>query len=54
MENDLSRDKPEVVLDDINQEDMVRVCLNCGKQMIEQKCKLICDCGYYASCSDYY
>lgn len=54
MENDLSRAESETVLDDINQEDMVRVCPNCGEQMIDQKCKLICQCGYYASCSDYY
>lgn len=54
MENDLSSPSPEIVLDDINQEDMVRVCPNCGETMIDQKCKLICTCGYYASCSDYY
>lgn len=35
-------------------EEMVRTCLNCGKQMKEDKCKLRCECGYFASCSDYY
>jgi hypothetical protein len=29
-------------------------CANCGAQMIERKCKLICACGYFLSCSDYY
>lgn len=29
-------------------------CANCGAQMIERKCKLICTCGYFLSCSDYY
>jgi hypothetical protein len=29
-------------------------CANCGAQMDERKCKLICRCGYFLSCSDYY
>ncbi|MEI6271113.1 MAG: hypothetical protein WCP38_01985 [Chloroflexota bacterium] len=29
-------------------------CANCGAQMLERKCKLICSCGYFLSCSDYY
>ena len=29
-------------------------CANCGAQMIERRCKLICQCGYFLSCSDYY
>jgi hypothetical protein len=29
-------------------------CANCGKQMIDRKCKMICECGYFLSCSDYY
>ena len=24
------------------------------KEMEEFKCKLVCECGYFASCSDYY
>lgn len=33
---------------------LVLSCANCGAQMDERKCKLICRCGYFASCSDYY
>jgi len=29
-------------------------CANCGAQMLDRKCKLICRCGYFLSCSDYY
>ena len=29
-------------------------CANCGAMMDERKCKLICRCGYFLSCSDYY
>jgi len=29
-------------------------CANCGAEMIERKCKLICRCGYFLSCSDYF
>ena len=33
---------------------LVRTCPNCGAQLEEKSCKLICRCGYYVSCSDYY
>jgi hypothetical protein len=33
---------------------LVLTCANCGALMDERKCKLICNCGYFASCSDYY
>lgn len=33
---------------------VIRTCANCGAQMDERKCKLICHCGYFLSCSDYY
>jgi hypothetical protein len=33
---------------------IVLACANCGSRMDERKCKLICSCGYFASCSDYY
>lgn len=33
---------------------LVRTCANCGAAMDERKCKLICRCGYFLSCSDYY
>jgi hypothetical protein len=33
---------------------VMTTCANCGARMIERKCKLICACGYFLSCSDYY
>jgi hypothetical protein len=33
---------------------VITTCANCGAVMIERKCKLICRCGYFLSCSDYY
>jgi hypothetical protein len=33
---------------------VVLTCANCGAAMDERKCKLICGCGYFLSCSDYY
>lgn len=33
---------------------IVLTCANCGSRMAERRCKLICSCGYFASCSDYY
>jgi hypothetical protein len=35
-------------------EDLVLTCINCGRMLEERKCKLVCACGYFASCSDYY
>jgi hypothetical protein len=35
-------------------EELVLTCLNCGRMLDEFKCKLVCECGYFASCSDYY
>ena len=34
--------------------ELVLTCANCGAAMDERKCKLICRCGYFLSCSDYY
>ena len=33
---------------------LLLTCANCGAPMDERKCKLICRCGYFLSCSDYY
>lgn len=34
---------------------LMRTCANCGSEMEERKCKLLCHgCGYFLSCSDYY
>ena len=35
----------------------IRTCPNCGRELLERKCKLYCPdtrCGYFLSCSDYY
>ena len=39
---------------EIDQGLVMTCCANCGKQMIDRKCKMICECGYFLSCSDYY
>lgn len=33
---------------------VVLTCANCGATMDERKCKLVCRCGYFLSCSDDY
>jgi len=33
--------------------ELLLTCANCGAPMDERKCKLICTCGYFLSCSDY-
>lgn len=33
---------------------VILTCANCGAAMDQRKCKLICRCGYFLSCSDYY
>jgi len=39
---------------DYDRATVMLTCANCGARMIERKCKLICTCGYFLSCSDYY
>ena len=35
-------------------EKIERTCPNCGAQLDEQKCKLVCpNCSYFKSCSDF-
>ncbi len=45
---------PAGVTADIDPGTVVLTCANCGATMDERKCKLICRCGYFLSCSDYY
>jgi hypothetical protein len=40
--------------DDVDPGAVILTCANCGAQMDERRCKLICRCGYFLSCSDYY
>jgi hypothetical protein len=35
-------------------EAVIMTCPNCGAWLSERRCKLICRCGYFLSCSDYY
>jgi hypothetical protein len=39
---------------DLDPAAVILTCANCGAPMDERKCKLICRCGYFLSCSDYY
>jgi hypothetical protein len=48
---------PPIVLDEPEAVDpslVILTCPNCGAGLDERKCKLICGCGYFLSCSDYY
>ena len=49
---------PLVLLDtddpEIDPGRVILTCANCGAQLDERKCKLVCRCGYFLSCSDYY
>jgi hypothetical protein len=34
----------------------MRLCPNCGAELVERKCKLFCPragCGFYLSCADF-
>ena len=50
----LDDDPPEATVIEPDPAAIVLTCANCGSRMDERKCKLICSCGYFASCSDYY
>ena len=58
--NVASRFRAIALLDDADEPGLadpgtvVLTCANCGAMMDERKCKLICRCGYFLSCSDYY
>ena len=50
----VDEEEPEVVDPAADPGTVVLTCANCGAAMDERKCKLICRCGYFLSCSDYY
>ena len=50
--SDRAPSEPELA--DWDRAAVIQTCANCGARMIERKCKLICTCGYFLSCSDYY
>jgi hypothetical protein len=45
---------PDAAHESIDPGLVILTCANCGAAMDERKCKLICRCGYFLSCSDYY
>ena len=45
---------PAAAVDATDPAALILTCANCGAAMDERKCKLICRCGYFLSCSDYY
>lgn len=45
---------PIRLLDAVDPADAILTCPNCGARLDERKCKLVCRCGYFLSCSDYY
>ncbi len=47
-------DDPDDVPAEPDPADVILTCANCGARMDERRCKLICGCGYFLSCSDYY
>lgn len=46
--------EPILLFDEPDPAELLLTCANCGAPMDERKCKLICRCGYFLSCSDYY
>ena len=56
MEIRMLDDEPEAAAGVVEEDPgvVVLTCANCGAAMEERKCKLICRCGYFLSCSDYY
>jgi hypothetical protein len=51
---DADEDEPSALVDPPDPGTVILTCANCGAAMDGRKCKLICRCGYFLSCSDYY
>ena len=54
MHQEMRNQMSQATLAVAQEELIVTTCPNCGAQLNQKQCKLVCDCGYFASCSDYY
>jgi hypothetical protein len=54
LPDEIAREIPSPSSEPIDPAAILLTCANCGARMDERKCKLICRCGYFLSCSDYY
>lgn len=54
MEGPYPHNEPEIASDKKSPE-IATVCPNCGTQMQQSHCKMVCaTCGFFLSCSDFY
>ncbi|MFL5725486.1 MAG: hypothetical protein ACJ77F_04040 [Chloroflexota bacterium] len=54
LDGDDERIEAPFTTPDVDLAAVILTCANCGAAMDERKCKLVCRCGYFLSCSDYY
>jgi hypothetical protein len=47
-------EEPDEARESVDPGLVIMTCANCGATVDERKCKLVCRCGYFLSCSDYY